>query len=84
MVRPPLPLPGAPAPQQRSCPACEMIYEHERGCPFEGLSMAKANSLYRQQQWTGDVGPDCSSSQEPQADADANVENPLPDTGAPG
>ena len=73
------PLPGAPAPQQRSCPACEMIYRHEHGCPFEGLSMAKANSLYRKQQRIGDVGPDRWSSQESEVAADADVDDPLPD-----
>jgi len=29
-----------------SCPVCQMEIRHERGCPYEGLSMVKAWKQY--------------------------------------
>ena len=33
--------------KERTCPVCEMEIRHERGCPYEGLSMAAAWAQYR-------------------------------------
>lgn len=29
-----------------SCPVCQMTYEHEPGCPYEGVSMEEANVMF--------------------------------------
>ena len=38
---------GAPSPS-RSCPACQMVREHQPMCPYAGLSMHEAMTRYRQ------------------------------------
>lgn len=31
---------------QPSCPVCQMTYEHEPGCPYEGVGMEEANTMF--------------------------------------
>jgi hypothetical protein len=56
-----------------------MIYKHEKGCPFEGLSMTEANGLYRKEQRTDVLGSNGRSYQESQPAADASAGDPAPD-----
>ena len=39
---------GGIPPEQQSCPVCEMVRTHERGCPYDGLSIAEAWWQYKQ------------------------------------
>lgn len=38
---------GAAAEEEDRCPICEMTVIHERGCPYEGLSIEMAIQLFQ-------------------------------------
>lgn len=47
---PPFAPPGGSPGQQRPCPVCEMVLEHQPGCPCEGLSMAEAREVWKKRE----------------------------------